>query len=102
MRFDEFMTASGLVATPVDRFAEFEVNVGLPQGWNPFESAPGLRVWVCRNDPRIAEFCANAVLTMHRVDAGLCAGEVFAMVAEQQLRSVTGSRELRREASCGR
>lgn len=90
---------SAVDVTPVDRLAGFDVNVGLPLGWDPFESAAGLRVWVCRNDPLIAEFCANAVLTMHCIKAELEAGEVFAMVAEQQLQSVPESRELRREVT---
>jgi hypothetical protein len=97
MRFDEFVHEAGLAVIPVDRFAGFVVEVGVPPGWEPFESAPGIRLWVCRSDPRIEVFCANAVLTMHRVEAPLDAGEVFAMLVEQQLQSVSGCREQRRE-----
>jgi hypothetical protein len=96
MRFDEYVEKHGLAVSPVNRFASFLVEVGVPPGWEPFDSAPGLRVWACRDDPRIEEFCANAVLTMHRVEAPLDAGEVFAMLADQQLRSAPGCRELRR------
>jgi hypothetical protein len=55
-----------------------------------------LAVWVCRSDPRADEFCANAVLTMHRVEALLECGEVFTMLADQQLQLVPGCRETRR------
>lgn len=97
MRFDEFLKKHGTRFSPVDRFAGFLVEVGLPPGWEPFESAVGVRVWVCRTDPQITVFCANAVLTMHRVEAPIDAGEVFAMLVEQQLQSVPGSRERHRE-----
>nr|WP_231986743.1 hypothetical protein [Mycobacterium sp. 852002-40037_SCH5390672] len=83
--------------SPVDRFAGFVVEVGVPPGWEPFDSAVGARVWACRIDPCIDVFCANAVLTMHRVEARLDAGEVFAMLVEQQLQSVPGCSELHRE-----
>lgn len=97
MRFDEFVQESGLSVFPVDRFVGFVVEVGVPPGWEPLDSALGLRVWACRNDPCIDVFCANAVLTMHRVEAPLDAVAVFAMLAEQQLQSVPGCREVRRE-----
>jgi len=97
MRFDEFVNKRGLAVFPVDRFAGLVVQVGVPPGWEPFDSAPGVRVWVCRSDPLVAEFCANAVLTMHRVEAALDAAEVFAMLADQQLQSVPGCHEVRRD-----
>jgi len=97
MRFDEFVNKRGLAVFPVDRFAGLAVQVGVPPGWEPFDSAPGARVWACRNDPCIAEFCANAVLTMHCVEAALDPAEVFAMLADQQLQSVPGCHEVRRE-----
>jgi hypothetical protein len=97
MRFDEFVEKYGVAVSPVDRFAGFVVEVGVPADWEPFDSAPGARVWVCRDDPRIDEFCANAVLTMHRVEAPLDASEVFAMLADQQLQTVPGCHELHRE-----
>jgi hypothetical protein len=97
VRFDEFVEKCGVAVSPVDRFARFVVEVGVPQGWEPFDSAPGARVWVCRDDPRIDEFCANAVLTMHRVDAPLDTSEVFAMLADQQLQTVPECHELHRE-----
>lgn len=97
MRFDEFVEKYGIAVSPFDRFVGFAVEVGVPPGWEPFDSTPGMRVWVCRSDPRIEEFCANAVLTMHRVEAALDAGEVFTMLVEQQLQSVPGCHELHRE-----
>jgi hypothetical protein len=97
MRFDEFVEKHGLVVSPVDRFAGFFVEVGVPPGWEPFDSAVGVRVWACRDDPCIDVFCANAVLTMHRVEASLDPADVFAMLVEQQLQSAPRCRELRRE-----
>ncbi|WP_343577725.1 LpqN/LpqT family lipoprotein [Mycobacterium sp.] len=97
MRFDEFVKEHGFAVLPVDRFAGLVVEVGVPPGWEPFDSALGVRVWVCRNDRCLSEFCANAVLTMHRVQARLDPAAVFAMLADQQLQSVPTSRELRRE-----
>lgn len=97
MRFDEFVREAGLSVSPVDRFAGFVVEVGVPRGWEPLDSAAGIRVWAWRNDPCIDVFCANAVLTMHRVKAALNLAEVFAMLADQQLQSAPECRELRRE-----
>lgn len=53
MRFDEFVQTSGIVVSPVERFVGFVVEVGVPSGWEPFDSAFGARVWACRNDPCI-------------------------------------------------
>lgn len=97
MRFDEFIEKHGVAVSPVDRFAGLVVEVGVPQGWEPFDSAVGARVWVCRADPCIDTFGANAVLTMHRVEAALDPAEVFAMLVEQQLQSTPGCHEVRRE-----
>ena len=96
MRFEEFLGAHDLVASPVDRFGGFVIEVGMPPSWLPFETALGLRVWVWRNDPRLTDFGANAVLTMHRVGASLEEGEVFAMLADQQVQSVPNCLEMRR------
>ena len=38
-----------------------------PHDWEAVEDPPGLRIWVWREDPYLQQFCANAVLTMHRV-----------------------------------
>lgn len=97
MRFDDFVEKHGLAVSPVDLFAGLVVEVGVLPGWEPFDSTVGVRVWVCRSDPCIEEFCANAVLTMHRVEAPLDPAEVFAMLAEQQLQSAPACRELHRE-----
>lgn len=102
MRFDEFTEEHGLAVSPVDRFVGFVVEVGVPPGWEPFESAEGVRVWVCRADPCIDVFCANAVLTMHRVEASLDPPEVFAMLSDQQLQSAPKCRELHREFTAAR
>jgi hypothetical protein len=99
MRFDEFAQRHNLAVSPIDRFDGFVVEVGLPQGWYPFESTTGMRIWVCRTDPRSDVFCANAVLTTHRVEAKLDADEVFAMLAEQQLGSVPCTHEQTRTLS---
>lgn len=97
MRFDEFTDERGLAVSSVDRFAGFVVEVGVPPRWEPFDSAVGIRVWAWRDDPRIDVFCANAVLTMHRVQAPLDPAEVFAMLSEQQLQSAPKCHELHRE-----
>ncbi|OBH30853.1 hypothetical protein A5692_18325 [Mycobacterium sp. E342] len=97
MRFDEFVQGSGISVYPVDRFVGFLVEVGMPPGWETFHSAVGTRVWVWRDDPCIDTFCANAVLTMHRVEAPLDPVDVFAMLSDQQLQSVPSPVELRRE-----
>ncbi|BBZ75761.1 hypothetical protein MANY_10980 [Mycolicibacterium anyangense] len=85
MRFDEFVGDHAISVIPVDRHIGCEVRVELPLGWEPFDEAPGVAVWVCRSDPFAKEFCANAVLTMHRVEAALDCAQVFTMLAEQQL-----------------
>jgi hypothetical protein len=97
MQFQEFLLERGIAASPVERFDGFVVEVGAAAGWNPFDSAVGLRVWVNRNDPLIKDFCANAVLTMHSVDAVLDVREVFTMLAEQQAHMVPGCHESHRE-----
>jgi hypothetical protein len=97
MRFDEYVEKRGVAVFPVDRFAGYVVEVGVPPDWEPVDSARGIGVWVCGDDPRLEQFCANAVLTLHRVEAALGADEVFAMLTEQQLHTVPGSQELHRE-----
>ncbi len=97
MRFDEFMARNGVAASPVDRFDGFTVDVGVPPDWTPFDSAVGIGVWVCRRYPPVDKFCTNAVLTLHRIEAPLDAGEVFAMLCEQQLQSVPDCHERHRE-----
>ncbi|MDV3218538.1 hypothetical protein [Mycobacterium avium] len=97
MRFDEYTEKHGLAVSPVERFAGLVVEVGVPRGWEPFDSAVGVRVWVCRTDPCLDVFGANAVLTMHRVQAALDPADVFAMLVEQQLQTAPGCCELNRE-----
>lgn len=97
MQFDEFVAGHGIAVSAVDRFDGFAVDVRIPRDWDPFDSAVGIGVWVRRSDPRIDEFCANAVLTLHRVEASLETGDVFAMLCEQQLQSVPDCHERHRE-----
>ena len=92
MRFDQFIEQSGIAVSPVDSIDGFIVDVGLPSEWAPLDSVHGVRVWIWRCDPHITEFCANAVLTMHCIDAPLEAGEMFAMLSEQQAHMLSGSR----------
>lgn len=99
MRFDEFVNERAISVIPVNSYPGCAVHVALPPGWEPYDAAPGLAVWVCPSDPRADEFCANAVLTMHRVEALLDCGEVFTMLADQQLQLVSGCRERRRDIS---
>lgn len=44
MRFDEYTEKHGLAVSPVERFAGLVVEVGVPRGWEPFDSAVGVRV----------------------------------------------------------
>jgi Probable lipoprotein LpqN len=97
MQFEEFVQKRGVGVSPVDRFAGSAVQVEVPSDWELVDSAVGMRLWVCRSDPRIDEFCANAVLTMHRVEASLDASEVFAMLVDQQSQSVPAGRVLHHE-----
>ena len=99
MRFDDFVAMNGIAVYPVDRYPGLVVQMEVPPGWEHFDSAPGLAVWVCRSDPRADEFCANAVLTMHLVEAPLDAGAVFSMLVDQQMHSVAGCREQYRDLS---
>lgn len=96
MRFDEFMRESGVGVHPVDVFPGLVLDVGAGSGWESLNSAVGIRVWICRTDPFIDEFCANAVLTMHRVEAVLHPNEAFEMLVDQQVLGVPGCREVHR------
>ncbi|PXX13193.1 LpqN/LpqT family lipoprotein [Mycolicibacterium moriokaense] len=91
------MERAGITVSPLDRFPGYVVEVGLPPGWELFNSAIGVRVWINRTDPQIDKFCANAVLMMHRVEAALDPSDVFAKLIEQQVQSVPGCHELHRE-----
>ena len=97
MRLDEFTNTRGVAVSPVDGFDGFEVQVGLPLGWEPFHSAPGAQVWTRSGDSCIDDFCRNAVLTMHHLAASLDPSDVFAMLVDQQLHSLPGSRERHRD-----
>ena len=97
MRFAEYVGRHGLTVSPVDRFAGFVVEVGLPSGWESVRAVPGLRVWCQPDEGSSGAFRPNAVLTMHSVAAALDECEVFAMLVDEQLQSVPGCRAERRE-----
>ena len=99
MRFEEFLDEHALAAIPADHFAGYLVEVGVPTGWGPLVSAIGLRVWVRQGVAGDDAFCENAVLTMHRVEASLNAGDVFDMLANQQVLSVPGGHEMQRDST---
>lgn len=99
MRFDGYAQTHNVVIKPVDHFDGLEVEVGLPPEWEPFDTSLGFQVWIWRGDPHIAEFGANAVLTMHTVEKPLDSTEVFAMLCEQQKLMVPGAQELERESA---
>ena len=99
LRFDEYALAANIGINPVDQFDGLVVEVGLPPGWAPVDSSPGAKVWIWRGDPRIADFGANAVLTMNTVEAQLEAVEVFAMLCEQQVQMVPGAVEAHRASA---
>ena len=99
MRFDEYLHQHGMAAIPVDRFDGFEVSVEGPHDWEAVEDQRGLRIWVWRNDPYLNQFCANAVLTMHRVPDALDPAEVFVMLSDEQVRLVPGCHERQRTSA---
>ena len=93
VRFDEYLRAHAVTATAADRFDAFDVDVVGPPDWEPVDYQPGMRIWVWRKDPNIERFAANAVLTLHRVEATLDPEQAFAMLCEQQLHSVADCQE---------
>ncbi len=97
MRFDEFLRRESIAAVPVERFDGFVVEVEGPQDWETVESQPGVWIWAWRDDPYVERFCANAVLTMHRVSVALDPVEVFVMLCDEQVHLVPGSHERHRE-----
>ena len=97
MRFDDYLQRHAISADHVDRFDGFEVKVEGPQDWQAVESRPGLRIWAWRDDPYLRQFCANAVLTMHRVPVSLDPAEVFSMLSDEQVQLVPRCHERHRE-----
>jgi hypothetical protein len=93
MQFDEYLAAHGVRVAPLEDFPGYLVEVGLPEDWKPVEAAPGVRAWAWMADPQLEVFCANAVLTMHRLSVTIDPTEVFAMLCEQQLHMLAGSVE---------
>jgi hypothetical protein len=99
MRMDQLIETTGTVVRPVDRFGGLLVKVGLPPAWEPVESPFGSHIWVWIGDPRIKDFGANAVLTMHVMESIFDGATVFPALCEQQLQMLSGGRELKRELS---
>lgn len=98
MRFDDYLKQRGCAAIPVDQFDGFDVEVEGPHDWEAVEARPGLRVWVWRDDPYIQQFCANAVLTMHRIPARIDPQDSFSMLSDEQVQLAPGCHERHREA----
>lgn len=88
MRLDEYLHQHEILAIPVEKFDGFEVEVEGPQDWEAVESQPGMRIWIWPDDPCRPQFCANAVLTMHRVPARIDSDEVFEMLCDEQVQLV--------------
>ena len=99
MRLDEFLDKNGIPVAAVEQFDEYVVDVALPPGWEPFQSPPGTRVCIWRDDPVGARFCANVVLTMTQVKTALDPAEVFPMLCEWQAQLVPGTQEASRDVS---
>jgi len=97
--FDEFISENGIPITVADQFDGYAVDVALPPGWEPFESAPGTRVCIWRGDPFRKQFCANVVLTMTQIEAVLDPAAVFAMICEWQAQLMPGTQEKARNLS---
>jgi hypothetical protein len=98
-RLDEFLNVNGIPMAAVEQFDEYAVDVALPPGWEPFQSPPGTRVCIWREDPFGSRFCTNVVLTMTQVEAVLDPAEVFPMLCEWQLHVVPGTQETSRDLS---
>jgi hypothetical protein len=97
VRFEEFVEENHIEVVATDRFDGFAVGVALPPDWEPAEAVGGLRVWVWTTDPRRADFCANAVLNLYRVEAAVDPRTLFPAMCEQQCQSVQNHRELYRD-----
>lgn len=96
MRFDEYLAQHDIPAVPVDSFPGYLIEVDLPTDWQPVDAVPGVPVWAWMADPNIDVFCANTVLTLHRLPVAIDPTEVFAMLCEQQLHMLAGSVERHR------
>ena len=102
MQFDDYLSQHHIAMQPAERFAGYATDVLLPPDWEPYGAAPGIRVWLWRDDPRLAQFGANAVLNLYRVQApehpaALDLPALFATLCAQQRQSVPGNRELGRD-----
>ncbi len=93
MRFDNYLQQHAIAAIPVEQFDGLEVDVAGPHDWEAVESRPGMRIWIWPEDPYRQQFCANAVLTMHRIGAPLDPPEAFAMLCDEQVDLVRGCHE---------
>jgi hypothetical protein len=99
MRFDEFLDRNGLSVEAIDQFDGYFVEVAVPLGWEAAASAAATRVWIWRDDPCREQLCANAVLTLSRVEAVLDPAEVLSMLCDGQAQLLPGIHEVHRESS---
>ena len=96
IRFDQFLEQEHIALLPIEQLAGFALGVILPPEWETLDEINGASVWIGPTHPRGEEFCPNAVLTLHRVQAALDSAKVFSMLCEQQRQSVPNCHELHR------
>ena len=96
MRFDEYLAANNISAVAVEGFDGYAVNVAVPLDWDPVDTG-SIPVWVWREDPAKAVFCATLVLTQSRVAADLDPAEVFDMLCAWTIDSFPTTYEFSRE-----
>jgi hypothetical protein len=97
VELDEFLAQHHITVHPVADFPGLAVGVLFPAGWETSDDSGWMRVWTWADDPHRDLFCASAVLTTHRLDAHVQAGEMFAILCEHQRHSVPNAREAHRE-----
>ena len=97
MELVDFLAQHHIAVLPVDEFPGLAVGVLFPAGWEPFDDQGWMRVWTWADDPHRELFCASAVLTTHRVEARVDAGEMFTMLCDHQRKSLLNAREAHRE-----
>lgn len=99
MRFDEYLAANNASVVAVDQFDDYAVNVAVPLDWDPVDTAADTPVWVWREDPSKAVFCANLVLTQSRVAAIIDPKEAFDMLCAWTIDSFPTTHEFSREVA---
>jgi hypothetical protein len=93
VRLDEYLSTNAITSAAVNHFPGYDVKVGLPAGWAPFDGGPGIKLWAWADDPNIDTFCSNIVLTMHAIPAAIDPAEVFAMLCDEQAHLLPDSTE---------